>query len=322
MEQLVQHQKMINDQLARYGVKFGLPYVVMRKPEPIDTTTLNYNWQVWETNAFSVYTKETDEIDEQSAQQAVAAVLRYLSRVGLLRYHCHSGYLSAVVQENEMTNVLTPAGGIFRRFVEPGQEVEYGQTLGVILDPFTAEEVPFSVSQLGPREIVREDLRGGLALLSQGAGTPLAQPDSVTVAFCRKGKTAVLITHCKTGAAQPQSLPQGRADDGLAADGDPGNVPGGRQAAFAEPALRRGQVRCKVQPGQQGLQLLRRHLDGIEVVVSRPVSGAVHRDQIGQGRPPDVLAGFGHAVGDGKIACPGGGTIVVEDIAEDGIHQR
>lgn len=141
MEQLVQHQKTINDQLARYGVKFGLPYVVMRKPEPIDTTTLNYNWQVWETNAFSVYTKETDEIDEQSAQQAVAAVLRYLSRVGLLRYHCHSGYLSAVVQENEMTNVLTPAGGIFRRFVEPGQEVEYGQTLGVVLDPFTAEEV-------------------------------------------------------------------------------------------------------------------------------------------------------------------------------------
>ena len=35
-----------------------LPYVVMRKPEPIDTTTLNYNWQTWETNALSVYTKE------------------------------------------------------------------------------------------------------------------------------------------------------------------------------------------------------------------------------------------------------------------------
>ena len=113
--------------------------VVMRKPEPIDTTTLNYNWQIWETNAFSVYTKETDEIDERSAQEAVAALLRYLSRVGLLRYNCHSGYLSSVVQENEMANVLTPAGGIVRRFVEPGQEVEYGQKLGVILDPFTAE---------------------------------------------------------------------------------------------------------------------------------------------------------------------------------------
>ena len=62
-----------------------------------------------------------------------------LSRVGLLRYNCHSGYLSSVVQENEMSNVLTPAGGIFRCFVEPGQEVEYGQKLGGILDPFTAE---------------------------------------------------------------------------------------------------------------------------------------------------------------------------------------
>ena len=120
-------------QTASLGNLFGLPYVVMRKSEPIDTTTLNYNWQVWETNAFSIYTKETDEIDERSAQEAVAAVLRYLSRVGLLRYNYHSGYLSSVVQETEMANVLTPAGGIFRRFVEPGQEVEYGQKLDALL---------------------------------------------------------------------------------------------------------------------------------------------------------------------------------------------
>ena len=137
----VPHIRIMNTgyQTASLGNLFGLPYVVMRKPAPIDTTTLNYNWQIWETNAFSIYTKETDEVDEQSAQEAVAAVLRYLSRVGLLRYHCHSGYLSTVVQENEMANVLTPAGGIVRRFVEPGQEVEYGQKMGVILDPFTAE---------------------------------------------------------------------------------------------------------------------------------------------------------------------------------------
>lgn len=117
----VPHIRIMNTgyQTASLGNLFGLPYVVMRKPTPIDTTTLNYNWQIWETNAFSIYTKETDEVDEQSAQEAVAAVLRYLSRVGLLRYHCHSGYLSTVVQENEMANVLTPAG--------------------VILDPFTAE---------------------------------------------------------------------------------------------------------------------------------------------------------------------------------------
>lgn len=31
---------------------FGLPYVVVRKPVPIDTKTLNYNWQDEMTAAF------------------------------------------------------------------------------------------------------------------------------------------------------------------------------------------------------------------------------------------------------------------------------
>ena len=139
----VPHVRIMNTgyQTSSLGNLFGLPYVVMRDPQPIDTTTLNYNWQIWESNAFSVYTKETDEIEERSAQQAVAAVLRYLSRVGVLKYNCHGGYLSTVVQESGLANVLTSAGGIFRRLVEPGEEVEYGQKLGVILDPFTADVV-------------------------------------------------------------------------------------------------------------------------------------------------------------------------------------
>ena len=139
----IPHVRMMDTgyQTSSLGNLFGLPYVVMRTPKPIDTTTLNYNWQVWESNAFSVYTKETDEIDEQSARQAVAAVLRYLSRVGVLRYACHSGYMSSVVHESELATALTPAGGIFRRFKDPGDNAEYGEVLGEILDPFTAEPV-------------------------------------------------------------------------------------------------------------------------------------------------------------------------------------
>ena len=36
--------------------QFDFPYVVLRTPKPYDTTTLNYNWQIWETKAFSLYT--------------------------------------------------------------------------------------------------------------------------------------------------------------------------------------------------------------------------------------------------------------------------
>lgn len=43
---------------------FGLPYVAVRKPAPIDTRTLNYNWQDEMTAAFSLYTNKNTEIDE------------------------------------------------------------------------------------------------------------------------------------------------------------------------------------------------------------------------------------------------------------------
>lgn len=115
---------------------FGLPYVVVRKPMPIDTKTLNYNWQNENTAAFSVYTNKTDTIDEQSARQAVAAVLRFLTRMGIIRYESHSGYISHVLYEKDLSDVQVSRAGIFRGRVKTGEDVRYGQRLGEVIDPF------------------------------------------------------------------------------------------------------------------------------------------------------------------------------------------
>lgn len=120
---------------------FGLPYVVIRKPQPIDTATLNYNWQVWNTNAFSIYTSATTHIDELSARQAVASVLRFLTRMGILRYTSHSGYIASVIHEEDLANVKTDLPGIFRRYMEPGMEVHRGEVLASIIDPMEGEEL-------------------------------------------------------------------------------------------------------------------------------------------------------------------------------------
>lgn len=120
---------------------FGMPYVVIRKPKPIDTTTLNYNWQLWNTNAFSLYTSATSHIDEQSARMAVASVLRFLTRMGILRYTSHSGYLASVIREDELTSVKNDLPGIYRRHVEPGQEVHRGDVLASIIDPFEGDTI-------------------------------------------------------------------------------------------------------------------------------------------------------------------------------------
>ena len=115
---------------------FGLPYVVIRSPKPYDTTTLNYNWQIWETSAFSVYTSATDRIDEASAKQAVASVMRFLSRMGIIKYHGHSGYIASVVYEKDMAPVKTKEAGIFRSLKKVNEEVNFGEVIAEIIDPY------------------------------------------------------------------------------------------------------------------------------------------------------------------------------------------
>lgn len=115
---------------------FGLPYVVVRKPSPIDTKTLNFNWQDEMTAAFSVYTNQNAQIDEKSADQALAAVLRFLKRMGIIRYESHSGYISHVLYEKDLTDVHTQRAGIFRGLVHAGADVRYGNELAEILDPY------------------------------------------------------------------------------------------------------------------------------------------------------------------------------------------
>lgn len=116
---------------------FGLPYVVVRKPSPIDTKTLNYNWQDDFTAAFSLYTNKNNEIDEKSATQAVAAILRFLTRMGLIHYESHSGYISHVIHEEDLSDINTMSGGIFRGLVEAGEDVRYGRALAEVIDPYT-----------------------------------------------------------------------------------------------------------------------------------------------------------------------------------------
>ncbi len=119
--------------------KFGMPYVVVRNPRPYDTTTLNYNWQIWETHAFSLYTTTTVSIDKESAAMAVHSILTFLSKEGIVEYHGHEGYISHVVQDTDMVSVRTGVSGIFESAVNVGEEISKGQILARIMDPYEGE---------------------------------------------------------------------------------------------------------------------------------------------------------------------------------------
>ena len=124
-----------NVELAK---QFGLPYVVLHNPRPFDTTTLNYNWQIWETDAFSLYTTSTSDIDKKSAVQAVDSILNFLSKQGIIDYKGYEGYISRVVESKDFVNIRSEHAGFFESFVHAGESVERGQLLAKITDPYTA----------------------------------------------------------------------------------------------------------------------------------------------------------------------------------------
>ena len=120
------------------ALAFGLPYVLLRTPQPYDTTTLNYNWQIWETQTFSLYTHETDSIDPDAARQAVEAIVRFLAVKGLVRREAPDLESAPVrFREDRLHNVSSSTGGLLFCRRKPGDAVQAGDVLGDILDPCT-----------------------------------------------------------------------------------------------------------------------------------------------------------------------------------------
>lgn len=115
---------------------FGLPYIVVRNPRPYDTTTLNYNWQIWNTKAYSLYTKETDVIDEKSVKEGMNSILRFLYNKGIIHQFIPGGYMTEIINEDQMISLKCQKAGILKRFVEVGDYVEKGEVLAQILDSY------------------------------------------------------------------------------------------------------------------------------------------------------------------------------------------
>ncbi|MBE5943794.1 MAG: succinylglutamate desuccinylase [Lachnospiraceae bacterium] len=114
---------------------FGMPYVLTGANRAFDKVTLNYNWQMAGTQAFSLYSSTTNSIDDESARMTVASVLRFLTRMGIIRYESHGGYISTVLKEQELLSVKADEAGFFRKLVGINQEVKRGQILAEIINP-------------------------------------------------------------------------------------------------------------------------------------------------------------------------------------------
>ena len=121
-----------NPELAR---EFGLPYIYVRTPRSVDQTTLNYNWQLAGTQAYSIYAGKTQEIDEAAAEQALRAIIRFLNGRGLIRSETIPGHASTVISDGDLITVASSEAGLLRRVKFAGAHVRRGEQLCFIINP-------------------------------------------------------------------------------------------------------------------------------------------------------------------------------------------
>lgn len=117
---------------------FGLPYITLHKPLPFDTTLLNYNWQVWETKSFSLYAGQNNLVDDAATSRMVETILRFMQRTKMIKLNSsiQPDYNSMVIEEQDILTVKAPTAGIILKKKTAGDEVQEGDLLAQIIDPY------------------------------------------------------------------------------------------------------------------------------------------------------------------------------------------
>ena len=122
---------------------FGFPYIAIRDPEPFDTVLLNYNWQIWETQAFSLYAGTTDVIDHEMARISIDAISRFMTYKGMasLNVMGEGSSQPIIVEGNQLVSIQAPHAGILIVECEAGQHVENEQIIARIMHPYEGHQV-------------------------------------------------------------------------------------------------------------------------------------------------------------------------------------
>jgi predicted deacylase len=116
---------------------FGLPYVCIRQPLPFDTTLLNYNWQIWQTHAFSIYGGQTNYMENATSAETIDALIRFMKKTHIITaVRVGPGFSSTVFDEACLVTVKSKVGGILYRYHKPNDVVAKGELLASVIDPY------------------------------------------------------------------------------------------------------------------------------------------------------------------------------------------
>ncbi|MFI3249320.1 MAG: M14 family metallopeptidase [Rikenellaceae bacterium] len=136
--EFIPHVRMLNTgyQPEKEARSFGLPYVYVKEVSPYDTALLNYNWQIWGTKAFSVYTGNTERLNAVSVENAVEALLRFMVNMGLLSITIRPGYHPQTITNADLISIKSNTSGVLHTLRCAESSVRVGDLLAEVVDPY------------------------------------------------------------------------------------------------------------------------------------------------------------------------------------------
>ena len=126
---------------AESAKAFGLAYIRLRRPSHYDTTTLNYNWQIWNTRAYSIYGGDDKAVDREVSERVVSAILNFMNANGMIEFDHHRGFISSLITEDDICVIKSSHAGFFDCSARAGDYVRKGMRLARIIDTGSGEVI-------------------------------------------------------------------------------------------------------------------------------------------------------------------------------------
>lgn len=114
--------------------KFGFKFIHHKNLKSIDTVTLQYNWQLWGTKAYSIICPTLNNIDKTVSSQINQAILRFMNKNKIIDFSIFNAYESTVIKTDEISVVKSKKSGLFVPKEFPGSYVTKNQPIGEIID--------------------------------------------------------------------------------------------------------------------------------------------------------------------------------------------
>ena len=113
--------------------KFGLRIIHHKGLKPTETASLQYNWQLWGTKAFSLICPDEKQINLPSSNETLESIINFLSKNKIIDYKLLAGYDSTIVRKLDIEIIKTEKSGIFIPTKTLGSYVAKDEMIGKII---------------------------------------------------------------------------------------------------------------------------------------------------------------------------------------------